>query len=128
MKNVANILNRAKIYGFEKDPKYSISEYLNKERVKRQSIAEIRKEHIIEARMDDSAAPNTTSLNQTGTSKKIAESKEDIATKRHDLFHVRKENSKSITSFGQAQKGTVSLSRPGVGNVSIGGGSFRPKF
>jgi hypothetical protein len=66
MKNVASALNKAGVYGFTKDPKRTVEQYLNKERVKAQSIAQIRKEHILEASQEELTSYGTTSLNQKG--------------------------------------------------------------
>jgi len=49
MKKVAEALNNAGVYGFKQSPTATINQYVAKERVKAQSIARIRKEHIKEA-------------------------------------------------------------------------------
>ncbi len=49
MKAIAGHLNRGGIYGFRRPATGLVQGYLNKERVKAQNIARIRKEHILEA-------------------------------------------------------------------------------
>ena len=68
MKEIAAILNRGRVYGFEKSPTTAINAFLNKERVKAQTIAGIRREHILEASEEDLASYGTTSLNPKGVS------------------------------------------------------------
>ena len=68
MKNVAEALNRHGVFGFDKDPNYSINDFLNKERIKAQSIAGIRREHILEAMEEDLAEPSITSVSGRGIS------------------------------------------------------------
>ncbi|MFA5048861.1 MAG: hypothetical protein WC516_07600 [Patescibacteria group bacterium] len=53
MKRVATALNKERVYGFTKSPQALVKTYLVKERVKKQNIALIRKENMMEARKDD---------------------------------------------------------------------------
>lgn len=53
MAEIASHLNKSGVYGFHQSSKNLIQGYMNKERVKAQSIAMIRKEHIMEARQED---------------------------------------------------------------------------
>ncbi|MFA6227877.1 MAG: hypothetical protein WC668_01690 [Patescibacteria group bacterium] len=64
MKEIAAVLNRAGVYGFEKNPTFAVKEYLNKERVKAQSIARVRREHILEMSEEDLGQAGVSSLNQ----------------------------------------------------------------
>ena len=65
MKKVVEILNRNNIYGFTQDPKILVQNYLTRERVKAQSIARIRKEHMLEQRQgtEEETSYGVTSLN-----------------------------------------------------------------
>lgn len=63
MKAIATLMNKAGIYGFQKSPEYLIKQFLTKERVKAQSIARIRREHIIEASQENLESRNSISLN-----------------------------------------------------------------
>ncbi len=65
MKEVVSELNKCKVFGFDKqDPDIFVKNYLNKERVKAQNIARIRKEHMLEARDEDLGT--SSSLNNLG--------------------------------------------------------------
>ena len=50
MQAIFQRLNQSKVYGFTKDPNLTIKGYLNKERIKAQSLARIRKDQMLEAR------------------------------------------------------------------------------
>ena len=52
IQEISQHLNKSQIYGFTKNPTFLIKDYLNKERVKAQSIAGIRKEHMLESRQE----------------------------------------------------------------------------
>lgn len=119
MKAVAEVMNRSKIYGFEKDPKNAINDLLNKERIKAQSIAGIIKEHSMEAMTEDLPEISTTSLNPHGVSPNKALPK----AKERATFNLGRE---------RASKPTGSLSRTSrsasTGSPSSTGSNFKPKF
>jgi hypothetical protein len=131
LKNVASALNRAGVYGFTKDPKRTVEQYLNKERVKGQSIAQIRKEHIKEASQEELTSYGTTSLSQKGVSPNSGSQKEKKQTVVKSLSG---QNSQGRTSSFGDKPATGSLSGLGRGTSNLGskaGGSsvgFKPKF
>jgi hypothetical protein len=55
LKQIAGHLKTGNVYGFtNKNPEIMVKQYLNRERLKHQSIARIRKEHMLEERAEDS--------------------------------------------------------------------------
>jgi len=68
MQAIFKELNQNKVYGFSQDPNLIIKSYLNKERVKAQSIARIRKEQMLESRGENIATRSVTHLGITKTS------------------------------------------------------------
>jgi hypothetical protein len=132
MKTVAGALNKAKVFGFTKDPKRVIEQHLNKERVKAQNIARIRSEHILEAGQEELTSYGNTSLNQKaiGPNSGPREQKKQIVVKSLS----GKSSGQAISSFGTKQSASSSLSGLGKGTSNLGskaGGSsvgFRPKF
>jgi len=133
IKRIASIMNREKIYGFEKDPDYAVKKYLNKERVKAQSIAGIRKEHILEADNEDLTNYGVTSLNKQGVSPNAPKPGESsILYRRKESRAMRSlsgKNSSTPTSSLRNQQTADSLSPLHRGNKPTGNSvSFRPKF
>lgn len=133
MRRVAEIFNRAQIYGFEKTPEFAIKKYLNKERVKAQSIARIRREHILEAGQEDLAPYGTTSLNPKGISPNAPKAGEGSILARQRRGNVAssisgKTSSEPISSL-RARKSAGSLSPlSATGGGKKSSPSFRPKF
>lgn len=120
MKEIATILNKAKVYGFEKSPEFAVKEYLNKERVKAQSIARIRREHILEMSEQELGGPGVTSLNQKGTGPNAGE--------KPEMLRPRQEKATSLTTSGRV---AFSLSsKAGGGGFLSGktGSPLKPKF
>lgn len=73
MAEIAGHLNQRGVYGFGQSSRNLIQGYLNKERVKAQNIAMIRKEHIMEARQEDvSAGPKGVKTNAPSAPKRPA--------------------------------------------------------
>lgn len=133
IKRIAGIMNRERIYGFEKDPDYAVKKYLNKERVKAQSIAGIRKEHILEAGTEDLANYGVTSLNKQGVSPNAPKPGESsILARKRSSQTVRSLSGKSGSSPISSLRGRQtagSLSPLNRGNKPSGGSvSFQPKF
>jgi hypothetical protein len=73
LKQVARDLKAGKVYGFAtKNPDIAVKQYLNKERLKSQSIARIRKEHMLEERADDvKNNPNNSRSSNSGHSNRV---------------------------------------------------------
>lgn len=73
LKQVARDLKAGKVYGFStKNPDIVVKQYLNKERLKSQSIARIRKERMLEERAEDiGGKTNAPKLPGSGISGKI---------------------------------------------------------
>jgi hypothetical protein len=134
MREVANILNQAQIYGFKKDQEIAIKQFLNKERVKAQSIARIRKEHILEASEEGSPNYSATTLSQKSQSpNKPKPGEAAIPALQRTSSAARslsgKGISKTISSFGGRAEPSSSLTQPAGAPSPAGGGvSFRPKF
>lgn len=133
MKEISEILNRNRVYGFEKSPETAIKAFLNKERVKAQTIAGIRKEHILEAAEENETSYGTTSLNPKGVSPNAPKPGEGSILRR------RGQATNAVRSLsGKAGAQTVSSlsDRPKTNTLSPlrstgkGGGiiSSRPKF
>lgn len=131
MQQIAEAMNKGRVFGFEKSPTTSIKGYLNKERVKAQSIARIRKEHILEASEEDLGSYGTTSLSRQGVSPNAPKAGEASILSRNKSngrasFSLSgKTSSKPTSSLSGAGSATGSLSRPGAGG---GGISSRPRF
>ncbi|MFA6593764.1 MAG: hypothetical protein WCT16_00755 [Candidatus Buchananbacteria bacterium] len=120
MKEIAVILNRAGVYGFEKNPAFIVKEYLTKERVKAQSIARIRREHVLEMSEEDLNKAGVISLNQKGIGPN--------AGKKPSLLQRRQEKA---TSFIGSRRLASSLSGKAGGGGFLSAGkpdSFKPKF
>lgn len=132
IKRIAGVLNKEKIYGFEKDPEYAIKRYLNKERVKAQSIASIRKEHILEAGMEDLDNYGVTSLNKRGISPNAPKPGESSILSRQRssraVTSISGKSSTPPTSSLRSRQTSGSLSPLSQGKKPAGGISFRPKF
>lgn|GEM_PF-1520155 len=134
IREVANILNQAQIYGFRKDQEIAIKQFLNKERVKAQSIARIRREHILEMSEEGSPAYSATTLSQKSQSpNKPKPGEAAIPALQRATSTARslssKSVSKTISSFGGRAEPSSSLTRPAGAPSPAGGGvSFRPKF
>jgi hypothetical protein len=133
MKQITEALNRNQVYGFEKSPETAIKTFLNKERVKAQSIAGIRREHILEASTEEQADYGTTSLNPKSVSPNAPKPGESSILRR------RNNSGNTVRSLsGKAESQTVrSLAdRPRTSSLSPlkpttrGGGviSAKPKF
>ena len=119
MKGVAQILNKSKIYGFEKDQLSSIKQLLNKERIKAQSIAGIRKEHILEAMEEDLPEIAATSLSGRG----ISPNKPKAKPESKAVFSLsRTKSSKPTGSLSAANRAAGSSARPSQGSY------LKPKF
>ncbi|MFA5029576.1 MAG: hypothetical protein WC518_02365 [Patescibacteria group bacterium] len=81
LKNIASLLNREKISGFEGDVKKAVHGYFRKEAVKQRNIAYVRKKNMLESlqeNLDDSpsgrrlnAGTKTPSSNSTGSRPKL---------------------------------------------------------
>ena len=130
MREVAAILNKAQVYGFEKDPDFAVKQFLNKERIKAQNIAEIRREHILEMADEElEKNPATSSISQAGKgpnmpgNKKITTSFNNKAKTSSSLSD--KAGSKKIQSFTDKPHTASSLTKPISGGSPV---SFRPKF
>ncbi|MFA6526102.1 MAG: hypothetical protein WCT26_01660 [Candidatus Buchananbacteria bacterium] len=134
MKQIVSTLNKDRVYGFEKDPDQSVKKYLNKERVKAQTIAHIRKEHILEAAEENLASAGTTSLNQRAIGPNSSKAGQaSVLSRRRGTaaaYSISGKSESTRTSSLTSRTGFTSISRPGVGKAgSIGGGiSIKPKF
>ena len=117
MKAVAALLSGSKIYGFEKNQHLAIKDLLNKERVKAQSIANIRKEHIIEAMDEEMPAIGTTSL----SGRDISPNKPLPKPKSRSTFNLGQQAAKPTGSLSANAK-TAGSSRPSSGSY------LKPKF
>lgn len=133
MKAIAETLSQKKVFGFEKNQERAIKKYLDRERVKAQSIAGIRKEHVLEAAEENLAKAGATSLNQKaiGPNSAAAGQASVLARRRGSAASYSlsgKSNDKKIESFN-ARSGSASIPRPGIGQTgSAGGISLKPKF
>lgn len=122
-KAVARILSDNKVYGFEKNPDFSVKDYLNKQRVRAQSIARITKEHILEAAEEDYSKKGVTTLNTKGTSPNALKAGESsiLAKKRRSnaAYSISGAGeTKTISSFGQ-KASNETLNKPtGAGGIS----------
>lgn len=128
LKEVAQALNQNKVFGFERDPQNAIKDYLNKQRVKAQSIARINKEHILEAAEEDYSKYGVTTLNQRGVSPNAPKPGESsILARRRNTRAVSSLSgagpTKTISSFGDQTKSGSLAKAPGTGGISP-----RPKF
>jgi len=134
MKEIVLTLNQAKIFGFEKDPVRAVKRYLNQERVKAQSIAHIRKEHILEAGAENLATAGTTSLNQKAIGPNNAKAGQaSVLSRRHNInaaYSIAPNAGLEKTGSLIERSGSPAISRPGVGKSgSIGKGiTIKPKF
>lgn len=133
MSDIVAKLNQAKIFGFEKDPARTVKTYLNKERVKAQNIAGIRKEHILEAAEENLANVGTTSLNQRAigpNSAKPGQASPPSKPAKRASYSISDKSALQKMSSLTNRSGSTSIPRPGVGNAgSIGGGiTIKPKF
>ena len=120
MKEIATILNKSKIYGFEKDPVYAIKNYLNKERVKAQSIARIRREHILEMSEQELGGASVTTLNQKATGPTAGEMPEML----------RRQQERTTSFLGSSKKVSSLSGKAGGGGFLSGktGSSLKPKY
>lgn len=132
-KDIIEKLNRGKVYGFERDPQRALKTFLNKERVKFQTIAGIRKEHIIEAAEENLSKVGTTSLNQRAigpNSNKFEEG--SVLSRRNNNSAIRSFGGKNLTKTASltSRPSTTTISRPGIGSGgSISRGiTIKPKF
>jgi hypothetical protein len=134
MRQVAETMNQAQLFGFEKEPKWMIKTFLNKERVKAQSIARITKEHILEMSEDELGKVGVTTLSQKSQSPNAPKPGESSILDRskgsqsaQSSLSGRK-SSKPLSSFGgRTAASTGSLTRP----ISKGNGigiSIKPRF
>ena len=134
MKQIATALNQARIFGFEKDPDLAVKRYLNKERVKAQSIARIRKEHILETAEENLAALGTTSLNRKAIGPNNAKAGEaSVLSRRRGssaAYSLSGRSSYEKTGSLTQRSGGTAISRPGVGRSGSSGSgvSIKPKF
>ena len=72
LKQVAKDFKTGKVPGFaDKDPNIVVKQYLNKQRVKAQSLAQIRKEHILEALAEDLNTKPKPKLPGSGMSNRV---------------------------------------------------------
>lgn len=121
MKEVASLMNKSGIYGFQKSPSYLVQQFLTKERVKAQNIARIRREHIAEASQEDLGSYGTTSLNPQGRSPNTVKASSE--NKRSPIRSLSGNSSSGAAS---------SLSSRSGGSSSLGGKStgstFKPNF
>ncbi|MFA5124441.1 MAG: hypothetical protein WC473_01255 [Patescibacteria group bacterium] len=120
MKEIAAVLNRAGVYGFEKNPSFAVKEYLNKERVKAQSIARVRREHILEMSEEELSKTGLTSLNQKAIGPHAGE--------KPSLLQRQQERATSLTG---SRRVTSSLSGKAGGGGFVSSGkpnSLKPKF
>jgi hypothetical protein len=129
MKTIVEALNKNRVYGFERSPSLAIKDYLNKERVKAQSISGIIREHILEASEEDIDHYGTTSLNPKGISPNAPKSGEgSILSRNKDsdkTFSLSgKSSQKPASSLSGIRKATSSINKP----LSKGVISARPKF
>lgn len=133
LREVAAVLNRSRVYGFDRDQKMAVDRLLNKERVKAQSIANIRKEQILEAAEETLASPGTTSLNRKGISPNQPKPGEASFGSRkrtgNAVFSLSgKASTKPISSLSDRPV-TSSLVSPSSSRFSPGtGASLKPKF
>ncbi len=130
MQLLAETLNRARVYGFEKSPTTAIKTYLNKERVKAQSIANRLKENILEAAEENLTSYGTTSLNTKGISPNAPKPGEPsiLARSRRHSNAVSslssRSNSQPTSSFKSTRGAASSLGRP----TGSSGLSPRPRY
>ena len=121
MKEIAILMNKAKVYGFQKTPQYLIQQLLTKERVKAQNIARIKREHILEAIQEDLGSNNSTV---------------SLINPRAKNLNTTKPNNKSKTYssslIGNSNNKTTSLSANNRLGESLGnrnkGITFKPNF
>lgn len=132
-KEIIGKLNEAGIFGFERAPDKSIKAYLNKERVKAQTIASIRKEHILEAAEENLAKIGTTSLNQKaiGPNNDQGRPASLFARRRHGSA-VTSLTGKELTKTSSftSKTGATNINRPGIGSGGSSGRgiTIKPKF
>lgn len=132
-KEIIGKLNEAKIYGFERAPEKSIKTYLNKERVKAQTIASIRKEHILEAAEENLAKVGTTSLNQKAIGPSNSQGRPaSIFGRRRHSSAVTSLTGKELTKTSSftSKTGATNINRPGIGSGGSSGRgiTIKPKF
>jgi len=133
LKQAAQVLNQAKIYGFEKDQDRAVKTLVNRERVKTQSIAGIRKEQIWEAAAANLAKLGTTSLNQRAIGPNTAQTDKSPINSKSRQTAARSLSEKSgaaKTTSLIARTGNTSIVRPGSGNINAGRGGIavKPNF
>lgn len=121
MKEIATLMNRSGVYGFQKSPSYLVQQFLTKERVKAQNIARIRREHIAEASQEDLGSYGTTSLNPQGRSPNAAKASGD---NRRSPIRSLSGNSSSGAASSLSSKASNSGSLGGRGT----GTTFKPNF
>lgn len=120
MKQLASVLNNSRLFGFEKDQSFAIKNFLNKERVKAQNIAKIRKEHVLERMAEETIEYGTTSLNPKGVSPNASIKKSDTGRAVRSLSG--KTSSQPISSFGGGGN------KPASGLGGTKSSAFRPRF
>ncbi len=119
MKDIAAILNKSKVYGFDKNQSTSITRLLNKERIKAQSIAEVRKEHILEAMEENLPATGAASLSGRG----VSPNKERVKAVGTAVFSLNRiKSSKPASSLSATGKGVPR------GTKSPNGSFLKPKY
>lgn len=134
MKEIAGLLHKEKIFGFENDPDRAVKKFLNQERVKAQSIAHIRKEHILEAAEENLATMGTTSLNQRAIGpNSVKPGQASVLSRRHGVtaaYSISDQANASKTGSLLSRSGTTAIARPGVGQSgSIGlKSASKPKY
>ncbi len=121
MKEVATLMNKAGVFGFQKTPSYLVQQFLTKERVKAQSIARIRREHIIEASQEDLTSYSTTSLNPQGQSPNVIKNNEN--QRRSPIRSFSSDSQLKATSSLLSKSNTSSLL-----NNKGRGITFKPNF
>lgn len=133
MKAIANTLSRERIYGFERDQNFAIQKYLDKEKVKRQNIARIKQEHILEATEENLAVLGTTSLNQKAIGPNTAKPGAASVLARRNrtpAYSILNKSGNKKTGSLIDRSGNTSISRPGMGMAGATSGriNIKPKF
>jgi len=132
-KEIIGKLNEAGIYGFERAADKSIKTYLNKERIKAQTIAGIRKKHILEAAEENLTKLGTTSLNQRAIGPNNSQGRPaSIFGRRRHGSAVTSLAGKALTKTSSftSKPAATNINRPGIGSGGSSGGgiSIKPKF
>lgn len=133
IKEIATHLSRGKVYGFDQDPDRAVKKFLNQERVKAQSIAAIRKEHILEAAEENLTDVGTTSLNQKAIGpNSYKQGQPSILSRKREssaVYSISNRSGSTKTESFNSRSGSTSITRPGVGGGGSSGGiSIKPKF